>query len=354
MDDERRVAAVTVGAPPALGPAVQYDLADHLGSSVVMTDETGKIIVREDFSAYGETTFGGAAAKRHRFTGRVRDDESGLAYHGRRLYAPWLCRWLSADPLALTGTLEGDDLKRAGSLHSYAACRPLSMVDVTGLQPVPAEALIPAAPIAAGPVELVSPTSTVHYIAPVGEFQFKDLFSSDRSATGQGTVVGRVGFATGLQLPAANGKPAVPLGLAVGDITAAARVNITAGRAAFGGHGAVDVYPSGMELGPVRLHLNISGSGQTSVYSPFRLNAWRENLNHSLLDVQAHFRLDGSFNVGNLRLASVAGSGDYAGGQLNASGTFSAPIARGQWSYGHAGWLRRFGSRMGADQSGRP
>ena len=36
--------------------------------------------------------------KRYRYTGKERDEESGLNYHGARYYAPWLSRWLSPDP----------------------------------------------------------------------------------------------------------------------------------------------------------------------------------------------------------------------------------------------------------------
>jgi RHS repeat-associated protein len=39
--------------------------------------------------------------KRYRYTGKERDEESGLYYHGARYYAPWLGRWMSCDPLGL-------------------------------------------------------------------------------------------------------------------------------------------------------------------------------------------------------------------------------------------------------------
>ncbi|RYE50366.1 MAG: RHS repeat-associated core domain-containing protein, partial [Sphingobacteriales bacterium] len=37
--------------------------------------------------------------KRYRYTGKERDDETGLYYHGARYYIPWLCRWMAVDPL---------------------------------------------------------------------------------------------------------------------------------------------------------------------------------------------------------------------------------------------------------------
>jgi len=40
-----------------------------------------------------------AAAKRYRYEGKERDEESGLYYHGARYYMPWLCRWTAVDPI---------------------------------------------------------------------------------------------------------------------------------------------------------------------------------------------------------------------------------------------------------------
>jgi|GEM_PF-1468216 len=38
-----------------------------------------------------------AVAKRYRYTGKERDEKSGLYYHGARYYIPWLCRWSAVD-----------------------------------------------------------------------------------------------------------------------------------------------------------------------------------------------------------------------------------------------------------------
>ena len=76
--------------PDDRGPAVQFHLGDHLGSSNVVVDSGGALVNREEFTPYGETSFGSFAKKRYRFTGKERDEESGLNYHGARYYAPWL------------------------------------------------------------------------------------------------------------------------------------------------------------------------------------------------------------------------------------------------------------------------
>jgi uncharacterized protein RhaS with RHS repeats len=86
----QRIALLRVGDVPTddHGPAVQYHLGDHLGSSSLVLDQTGNWVNREEYFPYGETSFGSFAKKRYRFTGKERDEESGLYYHGARYYAP--------------------------------------------------------------------------------------------------------------------------------------------------------------------------------------------------------------------------------------------------------------------------
>jgi RHS repeat-associated protein len=128
LGDNGRVALARLGPahPADQGPAVAYHLSDHLGSSTVVVDDKGTVTNREEYTPYGETSFGSFTRKRYRFTGRERDEESGLALHGQRYYAPWLARWTATDPAA-----------RAGGLHQYAYCagNPLSHVDLAGASP---------------------------------------------------------------------------------------------------------------------------------------------------------------------------------------------------------------------------
>jgi RHS repeat-associated protein len=121
-DGIARVALLRRGPahPDDAGPAVRYELGDHLGSAAITVDDTGTWTNREEYFPYGETSFGGFARKRYRFTGMERE-ESRLAYHGARYYAPWLARWASCDPLRT----------KSGS-YSYCAAAPLNMVDPTG------------------------------------------------------------------------------------------------------------------------------------------------------------------------------------------------------------------------------
>jgi RHS repeat-associated protein len=127
MDDQSRIALVRVGNPPDdTTPAVKFHLGDHLGSSNVVIDEAGNWVNREEYTPYGETSFGSFARKRYRFTGKERDEESGLNYHGARYYAPWLGRWISCDPIGLASGL---------NLYDYVRGNPVRLLDSTGLAP---------------------------------------------------------------------------------------------------------------------------------------------------------------------------------------------------------------------------
>jgi RHS repeat-associated protein len=127
MDDQSRIALVRVGKafPDDQTPAVKFHLGDHLGSSNVVVDDAGELINREEYTPCGETSFGSFAKKRYRFTGKERDEESGLNYHGARYYLPYLARWTSCDP---AGIVDGTNL------YAYVRNNPIRLVDPTGME----------------------------------------------------------------------------------------------------------------------------------------------------------------------------------------------------------------------------
>ncbi|GIH15168.1 hypothetical protein Raf01_33400 [Rugosimonospora africana] len=128
MDERRRVALVRVGPahPDDLGPAVAVHLSDHLGSSTAVLDDAGALVNREEYTPYGETSFGSFARKRYRFTGKERDEESGLGYHGARYLSPWTGRWTACDP---------DGVANGPSLYVYAYGNPMNWHDPSGRSP---------------------------------------------------------------------------------------------------------------------------------------------------------------------------------------------------------------------------
>jgi RHS repeat-associated protein len=60
--------------------------------------------------------------KRYRYTGKERDDNSGLSYYGARYLAPWLARWISPDSQGADGL----------NLYVYVGNNPLKYIDPTG------------------------------------------------------------------------------------------------------------------------------------------------------------------------------------------------------------------------------
>jgi RHS repeat-associated protein len=133
-DSARRIALVETttvdGRPvPDPVPVVRYQLDDHLGSAVVEVDQDCALVSYEEYHPYGTTSFRSAAGaaqtslKRYRFTGRERDAETGLYYHGNRYYACWLGRWTSADPI---GIADGTNT------YTYVRDNPVRLTDPTG------------------------------------------------------------------------------------------------------------------------------------------------------------------------------------------------------------------------------
>lgn len=124
MDNQNRIALVRVGAPfpDDSTPAIKYQLGDHLGSSNLVIDDSANWVNREEFTPYGESSYGSFARKRYRYTGKERDEESGLNYHGARFYSPYLGRWTSCDPIRTN----------SDSLYVYCYNRPVVLHDLDG------------------------------------------------------------------------------------------------------------------------------------------------------------------------------------------------------------------------------
>jgi RHS repeat-associated protein len=136
MDDRQRIALVEtqtiangnrVSAP---APLQRYQLGNHLSSATLELDDHAQIISYEEYTPYGSTSYQAVrsqteAPKRYRYTGKERDKESGLCYHGARYYIPWLGRWTTTDP---AGLVDGDNLYR------YSTNNPIKFTDTSGTQ----------------------------------------------------------------------------------------------------------------------------------------------------------------------------------------------------------------------------
>jgi RHS repeat-associated protein len=138
IDDKRRIALVetktvdvkcqSVDLPVTL---TRYQFGNHLDSSCLELDEDASVLSYEEYYPFGSTSYAAArrqvdvSPKRYRYTGKERDNETGLYYHGVRYYAPWLGRWMACDPAGL---------KDGPNLYSYCSNNPITLVDRAGME----------------------------------------------------------------------------------------------------------------------------------------------------------------------------------------------------------------------------
>jgi RHS repeat-associated protein len=134
-DDTRRIAMVDT---PTVKPGgsketslIRYQYSNHLETACLELDDAAQIISYEEYYAFGSTSYQGTdqnrevPAKRYRYTGKERDEETGLYYHGTRYYAPWLARWTAPDPI---------EISDGPNLYRYVSNNPISLFDKTGNQ----------------------------------------------------------------------------------------------------------------------------------------------------------------------------------------------------------------------------
>ncbi|MFJ2480951.1 RHS repeat domain-containing protein [Pseudomonas sp. NPDC087598] len=107
---------------------LRYSLEDHLGSCTMELDRNARIISQEGYYPFGATAWMAADSTIEvsyrfiRYSGKEMD-VSGLYYYGARYYAPWVQRWVSADP---AGDVDGLNL------YAFVGNDPIGHVDFNG------------------------------------------------------------------------------------------------------------------------------------------------------------------------------------------------------------------------------
>ncbi len=100
---------------------------DQVGSTLLRTDDSGKVIGQAEYSAYGLTTWKqGDMATPFLYNGQagVQTDPNGLLNMRARYYSPYLMRFLNADPIGFSG---------GSNWFAYADGNPISLSDPFGL-----------------------------------------------------------------------------------------------------------------------------------------------------------------------------------------------------------------------------
>jgi len=163
MDDTRRIASVhnwsidgslsEINSSSELNTnKIRYQYGNHIDSASLELSSTGSIISYEEYFPYGDTSLIAGTAqkevklKEYRYTGKEKDDVTGLYYYGARYYASWLGRWMSTDPLfrenpsvydrpkgkdeeaAYWGKVYGEGL----NLYCYVKGNPVTLTDPNG------------------------------------------------------------------------------------------------------------------------------------------------------------------------------------------------------------------------------
>jgi RHS repeat-associated protein len=99
-----------------------FFLHDHLGSTIGLTNGAGTTVERDSYDPYGNSP--GGSATRYGFTGRERDDATGLIYFRARWYDPQQGRFITEDPAGYGG---------GANVYAYANGNPVNFTDPTGL-----------------------------------------------------------------------------------------------------------------------------------------------------------------------------------------------------------------------------
>ena len=110
-----------------------YYVLDHLNGVDRIVDESGEVVERYEYTAYGEATLfdnqsneitESRVGNPYGFQGRRYDPESNLMYFRNRMYSPEMKRFISMDPLGFVDSM---------NLYETFGCDPVNRRDPVGL-----------------------------------------------------------------------------------------------------------------------------------------------------------------------------------------------------------------------------
>jgi RHS repeat-associated protein len=113
-------------AEKKLNGNINYYHPDYLGSTTLITNESGDIVEETFYLPYGEIIEGGAES-RYLFTGKEKDTETGLSYYGARYYNSYIMQFIQPDSI-IPDVYDPQQLNR----YSYARDNPYKYTDPSG------------------------------------------------------------------------------------------------------------------------------------------------------------------------------------------------------------------------------
>jgi RHS repeat-associated protein len=104
---------------------------DHLGNARLITDSDGKIISKQDYTAFGSNESSTAENDRY-FVGRKFDKDLNYYLLGSRLYDPTIGRFVTPDMFVLENPEQFITSPQSLNLYSYACNNPITYRDPSG------------------------------------------------------------------------------------------------------------------------------------------------------------------------------------------------------------------------------
>jgi RHS repeat-associated protein len=141
IDDKLRQTSAGAGA--------LYFLQDHQSSTRTLTNASGGVVEQLQYEAFGASA--GSSLTRYGFTGRERDESTGLMHYRARWYDPNQGRFISEDPIGLVADT---------NLYAYTWNNPISHTDPTGeIAPIVVLIVLAGVLILTNPLEIGNPNS---------------------------------------------------------------------------------------------------------------------------------------------------------------------------------------------------
>jgi RHS repeat-associated protein len=109
-----------------------YLSADQLGSTRLVTDFSGSVVGRHDYLPFGEEVSPNTLDNiNQKFTGQMRDAETGMDFFHARYFGAALGRFTSPDPANAGADITNP---QSWNAYSYVTNNPLALIDPSGLQ----------------------------------------------------------------------------------------------------------------------------------------------------------------------------------------------------------------------------